>query len=581
MSRRSVQVYLVIFALGVLISACGGVVEKGLKPSSDWSKGVPVADSVGGAVGVQLLDSGEALYLVWPEHTIERTILHVSQLDRTGAEVRQQSLDLLSGRLRSPRLAVAGEDRLHLFWIRRPPREDFWELWHLLMDVEGVIIREATRITSGDADVSSFDLVSSVDGTVYLVCECADSGGLSSFEISPNGESEEIVRLTQNGISPTLRQDGTGEFHIAWFEGNQIKYASFTGFPIDGLDGETIATLPSGTGTTLTGPYIGLSDGWVYLLWSTLNRSGLEAGQAKTEYLAFPINNPDAASVPERILVLPAEDQPYKGYAGEYSLTGLVDSSSVGFNSDYVYQPSTSLGEREELGVALVTKVAYRQDSLVQPAVAVFKEGRLKGYSIAGKTLSFSSDPILTVDSDGNLHMVWREGTAGDQAFYATTAPDTRAELDRFTGSDLISMVLRGGLEGFATSLLFPLALPWLVPGFLIVGIWKIARDQETVALPVSKILLVVSLLIYQVTKVLFIPDIVTYVPFSAWIDIPSSWDFLLRIGVPALIFLIGIGVAERVRRNSESTLVYYAAVSITDMILSMGVYGVFYLGVF
>ncbi len=72
-----------------------------------------------------------------------------------------------------------------------------------------------------------------------------------------------------------------------------------------------------------------------------------------------------------------------------------------------------------------------------------------------------------------------------------------------------------------------------------------------------------------------------TYVPFSAWVDIPANWEIVLRIGVPGLIFLIGIGVAERGRRRSKSTLVYYALVSITDMVLTMGVYGVFYLGVF
>ncbi len=165
-------------------------------------------------------------------------------------------------------------------------------------------------------------------------------------------------------------------------------------------------------------------------------------------------------------------------------MSGLVDISSVGFNSDYVYEPFVAPGEQQELAVALVTNQNYRQDILVQPAIVVFEEGRLKGYSIAGKTLSFSSDPVLTVDTKGNLHMLWREGTGGDQAYYSTTAPEAREELDRFTGSDLTNMVLRGGLEGLATSLLFPLALPWLVPGFLIVGVWKIFRDQETLQMP-------------------------------------------------------------------------------------------------
>ena len=579
--RGFVQAYLVFILLGVFITACGSVEEKGLKPSEDWSRGVPVGESVGGAVGVYMPNSGESLYLTWPEHTIEKTLLHVVQLDQTGSEIVHQSLDVLPGRLRSPRLTPAAQDRLHMFWIRRPPREDFWELWHTMLDLKGNIMREPNRIPGTCGHISNFTFVTDADGNVDLVCECESPRGLFGVEVSASGTLGELERLSDQGVSPALHQDGSGELHLAWFEENRIQYARFTDFPQTGLVGDTITNLPLGTGTTITGPQIGLSEGWVYLFWSTLNRSGLEAGQARTEFMAFPENNLEAVSVPQRILVLPAEDQPYRAYSGGYSLTGLVQTASVGFNSDYVYEPFTSIGEREELGVALVTKVDFRQDSLVQPAVAVFGEGRLKGYSLAGKTLSFSSDPVLSVDPEGNLHMVWREGTAGDQVYYATTAPDTRAEIDRFTGGDLVTIFLRGGLEGFATSLLFPLALPWLVPGFLLVGIYKLLRDQETLELLISKIILVIGLVAYQVTKVLFIPDMLTYVPFSGWVDIPPGWANLLRAGVPILIFLIGIGVAERFRRNSESALVYYAAVSITDMILTMGVYGVFYLGVF
>ena len=77
-------------------------------------------------------------------------------------------------------------------------------------------------------------------------------------------------------------------------------------------------------------------------------------------------------------------------------------------------------------------------------------------------------------------------------------------------------------------------------------------------------------------------PTITTYVPFSAWIDIPASLVSPLRIGYP--IFTLGLGIlfAElNRRRGNESTLLYYTIVVLTDVLLTLGVYGVAYLGVF
>ncbi len=208
-------------------------------------------------------------------------------------------------------------------------------------------------------------------------------------------------------------------------------------------------------------------------------------------------------------------------------------------------------------------------------------EGQVTGYEIAGRTLSISSDPFLLSDIDGNLHLIWREGADGSRVFYATTAPEPRAAIDQVRGEDIVNTMLRGGLEGFATILLFPLALPWLIPGFLVLGVWKIYRDRESLAYVSSRLILLAALGIYQVTKLLFLPTILTYVPFSAWMDIPAGWTLPLRVGVPIFILLSGFGVAELGRRRSEATLLYYVLFVLTDLVLTLGVYGVNFLGVF
>jgi hypothetical protein len=93
---------------------------------------------------------------------------------------------------------------------------------------------------------------------------------------------------------------------------------------------------------------------------------------------------------------------------------------------------------------------------------------------------------------------------------------------------------------------------------------------------------LVIAILLYQVTKLLFLPTIQTYTPFSAWLDLPRSWSTALRVMVPLLIFGVAWLAAEWVRRSrTASTLAYFFVVAAVDAILTLVVYGVNYLGVF
>jgi peptidoglycan/LPS O-acetylase OafA/YrhL len=87
--------------------------------------------------------------------------------------------------------------------------------------------------------------------------------------------------------------------------------------------------------------------------------------------------------------------------------------------------------------------------------------------------------------------------------------------------------------------------------------------------------------LIYEAAKFATLPTMSTYVPFSAWIDIPASWDIFLLYGVPVAIFLIGMLVAIWVQwKRSPSTLTFYISLVLVDAALSLAIYGVNFLGV-
>jgi hypothetical protein len=221
-----------------------------------------------------------------------------------------------------------------------------------------------------------------------------------------------------------------------------------------------------------------------------------------------------------------------------------------------------------------------RLDEHVQMVLVLFEDGQFKGYQLAGKTESLSREGTLSTDDIGNLHLVWREGT-GTKAYYATTAPGIRSGIDRLGGGDLASMLLGGGLDAITGALFFPLSLIWFFPGFLLLGIYKLRNDNETMSELTSQFLAVVAIILYQLSKALFMPTIISYVPFSAWVDIPVNMTKALQVLIPLLILTVGVVIAEIVRRRSPSTsaLLYFLIVCGVDAFLTLGVYGVGYLG--
>ena len=113
-------------------------------------------------------------------------------------------------------------------------------------------------------------------------------------------------------------------------------------------------------------------------------------------------------------------------------------------------------------------------------------------------------------------------------------------------------------------------------------GIYKLFRDQETLSDPLSWVLLVISILVYQLVKLATLPTIATYTPFSAWLDLPEWLSTPLRVAIPVIIFAVAVYVANRVRqRHSQSSALFYVMITLTDAALTLAIYGVTFLGVY
>jgi hypothetical protein len=148
---------------------------------------------------------------------------------------------------------------------------------------------------------------------------------------------------------------------------------------------------------------------------------------------------------------------------------------------------------------------------------------------------------------------------------------------------DFVNAVLEGGMESLVSLAFMPfLGFGWLLPGLVVIGIWKLIKDEESVTQPSSWPVLIIAIIIYYSVKTITLPTIATYVPFSAWIYIPADWELALRIGVPLTIFAISLFVAFKVSvKYSDSAVLFYVVLALTDALLTLAIYGVNFLGVF
>lgn len=580
---KKFPLFFLSLVLVLSISACGSSAEKEMKPSADWSRSVAVGESVNGSTGLSVENGGQRVHIIWPYDTDEGIRLHYVQLGQSAQPIVESDLDL-AGQLKAPRLVSSGQGYLHLFWSSREAGTPDWELYYQRLEEDGRLSETPRRLSPPGAVIGEYTAISDQAGGAVLTWGKGSAGDLYILHLGQDGSilsGPEI--FASQGESPNVRLDTDRNIHLVWRQGADIFYATTGLDELDAIQGTRVTNLTLGTGVSLAGPVVGVTNEWVYIFWSLLSQSGTEAGTASTEYAASPRGSVNFSN-PERIWIPAEEEILFNPYQSSLGLTQLASVAQVpSQSSDYILHPNTIERQEPEMVVALAVNQQLRLDVQLQIATLVLKDGQIQGYSMAGKTDRISDDAVIAADSQGNLHLVWREGAGGNKVFYATTEPQARAELDRINTGDMIGAALQGGMESFVSIALLPvIGFGWLLPGLLVVGIYKLFRDYENMHDLVSWIPLIIAILMYEGLKWVTLPTMTSYVPFSAWLEIPGAWDAPLRFGMPILIFLIALFVAYRMqKRYSASTLVFYMALGLTDAILSLAIYGVNFLGVF
>jgi hypothetical protein len=583
-ANSNLKVLFVLLIGAFFAAACGPNPERQSRPSADWSRGVEVSRFGSGSISLVTDQSGERIHLVWASDMGEGTFIRYQQLDGRATPVLSKDLDF-PDLLRAPRLVWAGADRLHLFWVSRPAGGKTWTTWHTLLDLDGNVVADVSRVSLSGVNVGNYVVASDHGGGAVLAWGSGSQGDVYLCRLGQDGSMSAGPKIiTSAGDSPSIWVSANGNLYLAWLEASSFVFSRAT---LDGLELQEptrVVDLRLGTGDSMYGPIIGVAGDYAYLFWSIIAQSGLEAGSGTSFYTAFPIEAP-AISQATRIWMLPDEDQPYHAYQGNFRLTQLVPPvTDPSASSEYILHPSVMAGsQNDELAVAIALNQKMRLDEHLQIAVAIFADGQFNGYTLATKTDGISDEPVLYIDASQHLHLAWRLGAGGRKIYYATTNPGAIAALDRLSSGDLINAILEGSVEGLVGMALLPVVgFGWMLPGLLIIGIYKLVRDQETMQEWKSWIPLSISILLYQVVKLATLPTIAIYTPFSAWVDLPGWLGAPLRVAAPLIIFALAVYVADLVRkRQSQSSALFYVIFTLTDATLTLAIYGVTFLGVY
>jgi hypothetical protein len=522
---------------------------------------------------------GRLVYTVWLREDDGGNRIRYQQLDQTAATLVSLDLDLPDTQPRLPRILSNGQGGHHLVWLSRPDGRRAWDMQYVQLDLEGQTLGDIVELASAEHDVSELATVSDGQGGFYVVWQAGADGRLYGSQIDAAGALlQDSVLLVEQGTRPSLALSD-GDLYLTWMDGFDVMFAGLPQGKLTLVDGFSPESIPLSADKELDGPYMGVAGDWAYVIWSMYSSSGLVAGTANTDYVAFPKDNPQRLNA-QRVRIAAAEEPAYAPYESAYQITQLAPPLTSG-GTDYVHEPAIAAARGDELAVAVVFNQDQRLDTVSQIAVLILTDGQLEGYQVAGKTKSFSQEPTLATDESGNLYSAWREGGQGAVTFYAVTSAEGRDAIDRFQIDDVTNLAFTGGLEMLVGILFFPLGCIWLFPGLIIIGLWHVWRGDSDLGNKATVAVLVLAIVVSQVVKIFFLPTITTYVPFSAWLEIAPRWEQPLIFLIPMVTIGAGLLVASFMRRRTSSGLAFYFWFTATDAILTLAIYGVTILGVF
>jgi hypothetical protein len=280
---------------------------------------------------------------------------------------------------------------------------------------------------------------------------------------------------------------------------------------------------------------------------------GLTPTAADTYYVSFPPGEPQTTEAQN--LELPLEHRPdYDGHSSPYRVHELAFLSPDVYSTDFINAPAVVGTKKGELPVVVSLIIESASKQFMQLALTVLSDGQPIGYQLANETSNASVLPTLAADQEGDLHLAWLD-TAGFRrykVYYATTAPEAKAWLDRTTLEDVgrrAASLTWGVLSAIG---FLPLTLMWNAPALVWLVLFYLFARQEHLDELGAKIALAVSFVIYLAVKMLFLPGLLSAgTPFVHMV--PQELAPMLTTIIPGAILLVAlVGLIIYLRRSHD-----------------------------
>ncbi len=564
-----------VLLLGLLGAGCLSSPERTRRPEADFSRGIALAQGMSGTYTAWI--TGDTLEVILPQGDHLRWLAYPleAELWRQGPPTPDaQDLAVSGEKVYFPQffpLAASGRG-----WLTFVTQEASGaQLWAGCFE-DGHWVNPPSRVSPADQAVRAYQALLTPQGDLLTVWRPKGQATLWARW----GLREPAVPWAVQAQAWALAQTSASDVWLAWVTPEGDLYAAAVPSPEGPRAAVRLVQGVASGGGTVDALRLTALPQELMVTWEVAFHSGLQSGTSSVAYLLFAPEHPEEPSPVQRLQIPLAEHPTSVALtAGPPGWQRLAPMAAPGRGSSFVADPwPVGLAD----GTALLAVSAYRWyrlDKVAQIAV-VWLGATPKGYQAAAQTIGFSQDPRLLTLPQGQV-LLWREGALGDRLFFATTLPQLRAVLNRFTWADFVTGGEQALVEGLTGLVWFPLAVLWLLPGGLVAGLGVAlgAGDATTMR---GRLVFGLAFLFYQATKALFLPGLFIYAPFSAWWDLPGTWRAPLRVLVPLVIAGWGLGGGWVVlrRRQLTSVLVWYLLAATLDAVGTLLIYGVNFLGV-
>ncbi len=573
---------LCLIVTAALLAGCAAATDRTQRASTDWSRGVRVGKTyINSRVGIATDVSSGSTMLVWMALEDAQHVLRFARVDGSGKVVAEGILDVPAGIPSQLELMLDGQGIAHLVWMARVDRT--YQLWHVTFDAQGALLSQPAPLSPPDTQVVGFALSTADSGESDLLWVADQAPGFVLYHTHIDASGQRLdadVRLREAVSEANVRRDRNGQLHVAWMDEPAadelaVYYATFDAQRRALTEPTRLADVPGATGLVQRGPEIGLGGDLVYLLWSVERRGGgLTQSSSETYYVAFPLGQPALAGKPVQVLI-PTDNRPEgapQAVLGHTRQLALPGTRPLGGRTTYL--PATPYAHLDALATPLAVNLVGRTRDTVQIVMLFWDEGAPLGYQIAGKTTGSSLWSSVAVDGAQNVHLAWIDtaGFGSYDIYYASTAPEVRAHLNRVRLVDVLGAVFSVVWALAGSLALFPVAFMWFAIPLGIVSVYLVISAEGGMERRASQIMLGVGILVYVLLK---------YATESSWLTLlqlpglPAWLSSVLVLLAPLLIAALA-GLVSWVllrRREYQSLFRVFVVWAALDALITLLLY--------